>query len=114
LAEEEIGERGHAAEEEIGERGHAVAFALKRRGKQGVGSGAPRGEKDGGGGPVQAAPRGGRRRMGPGVPVAARERWRGALVGRCLAPYGSRGAGGARGLRVSAWAGRGRNELGWA
>jgi hypothetical protein len=47
-----------------------------------------------GGGLVRAVPHGGRRRTGPGVPAAARERWRGVLVGRCPAPCGSRGAGG--------------------
>jgi hypothetical protein len=52
--------------------------------------------------------------MGPGIPEAARERRRRASVGRCLMPCGSRGADGARGLRASTWAGRGRKELGRA
>jgi hypothetical protein len=41
-------------------------------------------------------------------PAAAWERRRGALVGRCPAPCRSRGVGSARGLRASAWAGRGK------
>jgi hypothetical protein len=63
---------------------------------------------------VRAAPSRGRRRMGSGVPAAARGRRRRALVGWCPTSCGSRGAGGARGLRVRAWAGRGRKKLGQA
>jgi hypothetical protein len=62
--------------------------------------------KRGGGGPVRAMPCGGRGRMGPGIPAVPRELRRRALVRRCLAPCGSRGAGGVRGLRASAGAGQ--------
>jgi hypothetical protein len=87
-----------------------TAFAPKRRAKQGgVGSGSPHGEKDEGGDPVWAAPHRGRRRMGPSVPVAVRERRRRVLVRRCPAPCRSRGEGGTRGLSVG-----GRKELGRA
>jgi hypothetical protein len=66
------------------------------------------------GGSVRATPHGGRGRTGPGIPTAAQERRRQAPVGQCLTPCGSRGAGGARGLRVSTWAGLRRKELGQA
>jgi hypothetical protein len=83
------------AEEEIGERGHAAALRhVERRIEEG--------------GPVRVAPHRGRRRTGPGVPAATRERRRGALVGRCPLPCGSRGASGARGLCASVWAGQGK------
>jgi hypothetical protein len=64
------------------------------------------------GGPVRATPRGGRGRMGPGIPAATRERLRRELVGRCSASCGSRGAGDVRGLRMSAWAIRGKEGAG--
>jgi hypothetical protein len=66
-----------------------------------------------GGGLLWVTPRGGRGSMGPDIPAAAWERRRRTPVGRCLAPCGSREAGGACGLHVSAWVARervGRSE----
>jgi hypothetical protein len=64
------------------------------------------------GGLVRAAPRGRRRRTGPDILAVERERRRWALVKRCLALCGSRGAGGAHGLHVRAWAGKGKEGAG--
>jgi hypothetical protein len=68
------------------------AASMSEAGKSWLGP-ARKGKR--GGGPVRA------------MPAAARERWRRVSGRRCLTLCGSRGAGGARGLHASTWAGRG-------
>jgi hypothetical protein len=83
---------GHLARtggDDSGALGGLNVGAGKRKARKSWLSHAREGKR--GGGPVWATPRGGRGRMGPGIPVAAQERRRRALVGRCSVSCGSKG-----------------------